>query len=212
MIVMPSSNIGFECGRLFGRFPKQLGHLMHSSPGTKHRVKPKPGQIWALDNWAFSAFKSGKAWSEEPFYSYLEEYSHLNPLWAVVPDCVGDKHKTLELWQKHSPAVAAYGVPLAFAVQDGMTPKDVPKEPTPAVIFVGGTTSWKWKNLTTWTQSFARVHVGRVNSYRLLWICNKAGAESCDGTGWFKHPDRTNELERYLEEAEQGNPPQLQLI
>jgi hypothetical protein len=83
-----------------------------------------------------------------------------------------------------------------MAVQDGMTPADVPKEC--AVVFVGGTTSWKWRSLPMWASSFSRVHVGRVNSIRLLLMAENAGAESCDGTGWFRDPRRTKELESYL--------------
>ena len=205
---MPSSNIGFECGRLFGKFPDNLGHLMHSSPGTKHRVKPKAGQRWALDNGAYGAFQSGKPWTEEPFFSYLEEFSYLRPDWAVVPDVVGDKKKTLDLWKEYAPAVAAYGAPLAFACQDGMTAADVPGDAE--IVFIGGSTSWKWRTLNHWVKNFKRVHVGRVNTYRMLWICHETGGvESCDGTGWFKHPERTAELEQYLEEATTGKKAQM---
>lgn len=85
---------------------------------------------------------------------------------------------------------------MAFAAQDGMTPADVPSDAD--VVFVGGSTSWKWANLRMWTDNFPRVHVGRVNSRRLLEQAEQAGAESCDGTGWFRDPERTAELEAYL--------------
>jgi hypothetical protein len=118
-------------------------------------------------------------------------------MWVVVPDSIGDRDETLRLWDIHAAALQAFGVPLAMAVQDGMSPADVPKEAS--IVFVGGSTSWKWRNLPMWTESFSRVHVGRVNSLRLLLMAEKSGAESCDGTGWFRAPDRLAELTSYLE-------------
>jgi len=200
---MPSNNTGFECGRLFGMFPDRLAHL-HSC---ERLSEPKQGIPWALDNGVFGAFTSGRTWSEEPFYSFLDAYSAWKPMWAVVPDWVGDRDKTLELWKKHSPALKAFGIPLAFAAQDGMTPDDVPSDAE--VVFVGGSTSWKWRSLSMWTKNFPRVHVGRVNSRRLLEIAEENGSESCDGTGWFRDPKRTQELEDYLKSTKQQ--PQLSL-
>lgn len=196
MIVMPSNNTGFEAGKLFGRFPGRLAHL-HSVESPR---EPKNDIPWALDNGVFGAWQGGKEWNEEPFYRYLDAFSMWKPMWAVVPDAVGDRETTLERWGTHAPTVAAYGVPLAFAVQDGMTPDDVPSNAD--VVFVGGTTSWKWRNLKTWTDNFPRVHVGRVNTYRLLWMAHNAGAESCDGTGWFRgDAKQLAGLVRYLEES-----------
>ena len=192
MIVMPSSNTGFEAGYLAGKYPGRIAHL-HCG---EFRKEPKPGVPWALDNGVFGAWKSGKEWDQEPFYQYLEIFSAWKPMWAVVPDSVGNRENTLEMWALHKDAVAAFGVPLAFAVQDGMAVEDVPAEAE--VIFVGGTTSWKWRTLRPWTENFPRVHVGRVGTKRLLEQAEDAGAESCDGTGWFRDPRRTMELESYL--------------
>jgi len=197
MIVMPSNNTGFECGRLFGMFPDRLAHL-HSC---ERLCEPKPNIPWALDNGVFGAYTAGREWSEEPFYSFLDAYSAWKPMWVVVPDSVGNREKTIEMWHKHSPALKAFGVPMAFAVQDGMATEDVPEEAD--IVFVGGTTSWKWKSLPIWTSHFDRVHVGRVNSRRLLEMAEENGAESCDGTGWFRDPKRTQELENYLKSEKQ---------
>ena len=192
MIIMPSNNTGFDAGRLFGMFPDRLAHL-HSVDSPR---EPKQGIKWALDNGVYGAWEKGRPWSEEPFYRYLDQYAAWKPMWALVPDWVGDRERTLQLWEDHWHAVKAFGVPLAFAVQDGMTPGDVPEDAD--VIFVGGTTSWKWRTLRTWSENFPRVHVGRVNSGNLLEQAEAAGAESCDGTGWFRDPTRTQELENYL--------------
>ena len=195
MVIMPSNNTGFEAGRLFGMFPQRMAHL-HSVDSLR---EPRKNTPWASDNGVFGAWSNNRKWSEEPFYNFLDSYAAWKPLWAVVPDWVGDKDRTLALWDEHWHAVAAFNVPLAFAVQDGMVATDVPSNAD--VVFIGGSTAWKWKTLPMWTSSFPRVHVGRVNSRNLLELAEAAGAESCDGTGWFRHPKRTLELEKYLTET-----------
>jgi hypothetical protein len=203
MIVMPSNCVGFNAGYLFGQYPGRLAHLHN----VDRMSEPIRGIPWALDNGVFGAFSGGKQWSEEPLYRFLDAYSLWNPSWVVVPDSIGNRDETLRMWDAHAPALQAFGVPLAMAVQDGMTPADVPKEAT--IVFVGGSTSWKWRNLKMWTAAFPRVHVGRVNSLRLLLMAEKSGAESCDGTGWFRSPDRLAELTSYL--ANNHHHPELTL-
>ena len=192
MIVMPSNNSGFAAGRLFGMFPDRLAHLQTvDSPREPHSKIP-----WALDNGVFGAWQQGRQWDEEPFYRFLELYSAWNPLWVTVPDWVADRDKTLRLWESHYPAVSSFGVPLAFVVQDGMTVGDVPQEAD--IVFIGGSYTWKWRTLPMWADAFERVHVGRVNTRRLLEQAESVGAESADGTGWFRDPKRTQDLEDYL--------------
>ena len=192
MIVMPSNCAGFNAGYLFGKHPGRLAHL-HS---VDRLAEPIQGIPWALDNGVFGAFSTGKEWSEEPLYRFLDRYAAWKPMWVVVPDSVGNRDETLRLWDIHAPAMQAFGVKMAMAVQDGMTASDVPSEAE--VVFIGGSTSWKWRNLPEWTSQFQRVHVGRVNSLRLLLMAENSGAESCDGTGWFRDPTRLSELTSYL--------------
>ena len=198
MIVMPGANTGFDCGVLFGRHPGRMGHLF--APDDKNGT-PRTQYPWALDNGVFGAWTRREPWQEEPLYRFIEKYNWLKPSWVVVPDFVAARDETLRLWDRHAPALMALGIPLAMAVQDRMTPEDVPDEAE--VVFVGGNTSWKWRNLSMWTEAFPRVHVGRVNTYDLLWQAHRAGAESCDGTGWFRGDRKQlSGLVRYLEESE----------
>lgn len=62
--------------------------------------------------------------------------------------------------------------------------EDVPSDAD--VIFVGGSTEWKRQAIVPWCQRFPRVHVGRINTDKWLRYCEAAGAESVDGTGWFR--------------------------
>lgn len=197
MMVMPSNSSGLAIGRLVGKFPKRLGWLI-SPDGWR---QPPSWMPYALDNGAFGAWKNNTQWDEDAFMTLLERArkSHF-PLWVVVPDVVADRLATIERWHDWVPKIRGVlpHTPLAFAVQDGMTKADVPSKTD--VVFVGGTTEWKWRNLRTWTENFRHVHVARVNSERLLWMADAAGAVSCDGTGWMRGgEERLIELEHYLE-------------
>ena len=207
MIVMPSSNTGFECGRLFGAFPHRMAHLI----GADDKRNP-PTHRYAIDNGIFGAVSNKREWSPEPFFGLLETIAQwIPPMWVVVPDAMGDKDETLRRWKKYAPTCRLFDVPLAFAAQDGMTPADVPDDAD--VVFIGGGTEWKWRNVRSFAAAHPRVHVGRVNTYRLLWMADKAGAESCDGTGWFRG-DQTQiaGLWKYLKESENGGQPQQDLF
>lgn len=198
MIVMPSNNSGIQIGYLCGKHPGRIGWLV--SPGGWRQ--PPTWMPVALDNGAFGAWVNKREWCEGEFWDLLETAARwITPLWVVVPDVVADREATLQRWNEWAPKIRAFRKwPLAFAVQDGMTPNDVPKDSQ--VVFVGGTTEWKWRNLRMWTDNFDRVHVARVNSERLLWQSHEAGAESCDGTGWMRGgEDRLKELQHYLEES-----------
>ena len=106
-------------------------------------------------------------------------------------------------WDQWAPRLQKDGWALAMAVQDDMKPEDVPGEAE--VVFVGGTTLWKRRTIHMWCEEFSRVHVGRINTEKWLWACHRAGAESTDGTGWFRGSARQlNGLKRYLERTDAG--------
>ena len=176
MIVMMANNTGIRIGYMAGRFPGRVGHLFGPS-GWRPPVEFMP---YALDN---DRFAKGSNWSEVSWLKMLNrtKLCEQKPRWLIVPDVVGDRESTLSEWRKYFPIAKDYGWPLAFAVQDGMTARDVPVDAT--VVFIGGSTAWKWTTVRSWCRDFPRVHVGRVNEYRRLWECEDYGAESCDGTG-----------------------------
>jgi len=200
MMVMPANHSSPTVHYWAGAFPGRIGWLI--GPTAMAKTKFRKWIPFALDNDAFSAWTSGEPWNESTWLEMLKDVnrSGFKPLWALVPDVVADKEATLEKWRKYSPTVAEFGYPLAFAVQDGMTPHDVPRNAE--VVFVGGTTEWKWRTATIWVSNFPRVHVGRVNSLQRLWDCEKIGIESVDGTGWFKdseHNGKAKLLELWIE-------------
>ncbi len=194
-MVMPSNQSGTRVGYLAGRYPGQLGHLF--SPGFQRG--PWQFMPYALDNGAFGAWKNKSGWPVQPWLTLMDwaKKSKQDPLWCLVPDVVSDRAATLARWEAYAPMAKEYGWPLAFAVQDGMSAADVPTEA--AVVFVGGGDEFKWGTLEMWCREFPRVHVGRVNGYAGLEKCRIAGAESCDGTGWFRGCEtQSRGLERFL--------------
>lgn len=214
-VVMPTNNTGAKVREMAAAYPGMLGHLM--GPGGWRT----PFLPYALDNGAFPAFTKGEPWSPVPFFDLCDQAREHEratgeaPLWVVVPDVVGDAEATRKQWSAYAPDLRArYGWPLAFAVQDGMHEHSVPKGPdAPDVIFVGGSTEFKWKTANVWGFLFPRVHIGRVNSYNLLWRAVKANAESCDGTGWFRGDKRQLAgLEQFLKEWSAGHRRHPQLI
>jgi len=207
MIVMPSNQSGAYFGWLAGSYPGRMGWLL-SPDGWR---APHHWLGYALDNGAYQSFVNEELWNEDAFVGMLETAQQtFAPQWVLVPDVVADRDATLALWKQWRPALRDYGWPLAFAVQDGMTQADVPIDAD--VIFVGGSTEWKWRTVWQWCQDNPRVHVGRVNGYDGLWGCHDAGAESCEGTGWFRgDQEQLAGLERYLAESTNGGRRQSRL-
>ena len=212
MIFMPSNHSGAEVHYLAGRFPGKVGWLI--GPSAIRKTKLRHWIPYACDNDAFSSWSCNREWNEAEWIAMLDwtRMCEFKPMWALIPDVVADKKRTLENWEKYYPVAASYRYKSAFAAQDGMTPDDVPINAD--VVFVGGSTEWKWKTVSTWTQNFKRVHVGRVNSIDRLWLCEDLGVESVDGTGWFRDPSNSSKFPAVLDwmERRRRNENQIKLL
>jgi hypothetical protein len=194
MIVMPANNSNAH--KLEAEYPGRAGLLIGPTGWRAPRGLP-----YALDNGRFVCWSKGKPWDEAAFLRLCESAmdNETLPSWIVVPDSVGDATETFVEWDRWEPCLRKTGVPLALAVQDGMTPASVHRHANPDVIFVGGTTEWKRRTIWQWCQGFPRVHVGRVNTEKWLWNADRCGAESVDGTGFFRGCKRQLAgLHRYL--------------
>lgn len=183
LMVMPANHSSAQVHFWAGAYPGNIGWLV--GPSAMSKTKLRKWMPFALDNDAFTAWTSGNPWDEAAWRKMLVDVklSGLSPLWVLVPDVVTDREATLANWERYAPVAASYGWPLAFAVQDGMTPADLPPD---CVIFVGGSTDWKWQSLPTWTATGRAVHVGRVNELAKLHVCERLGVRSVDGTGWMQ--------------------------
>lgn len=192
-MVMVSNCTGYEFGVLAERY--RGGLLGHLYQPTEHRgpYDMLPME-YSVDNWAYKAYADNLVWrySCEPAWRKHIEWAASNPqrpLWAVVPDVVGQRVKTLEQWEEFAPVVLAAGIRPAFAVQDDMTFDDVPD--ADCMLFLGGTTPWKEAAIRPWCKRFpGRVHVGRVTEAKRLMKCYEAGAVSVDGNDWFRKKNK----------------------
>lgn len=198
MRIMPANNGKAIVHYYAGRYAHLglLGHI-YSPAGWR---QPVPWLPYALDNGAYVAWSKQHEWDAEAFVGLCEKARRCGqpPLWVVVPDVVGDREGTLARWHEWQKCLRVeFRFRLAFAVQDGMTVDDVPREAD--VVFIGGTTAWKDRNIRPFCATYGHVHVGRINTERWLWYCHDCGAESCDGTGWLRGDRRQlNGLLRYL--------------
>ena len=207
MRVMPGNHSSPLIHYWAGKYPEKLGWLF--GPSAVDKTKIRDWLPFALDNDAFTAWVKNKPWDQSAWESMIAKIkmSGKTPLWAIVPDVVSDKHATIENWDKYKGTISKHKWPLAFAVQDGMDERDVPADAD--VVFVGGTTEWKWKTVDQWAKSFRRVHVGRVNSLEKIMFCESLGIESVDGTGWMRgtieHSQQGKDLKQWIEGNAKNN-------
>lgn len=199
LMVMPSNNSSAIVHYWAGKHEGRIGWLV--GPSAMAKTKLRPWMPFALDNDAFASWTTGREWDESAWIEMMQSVrlQGMKPLWVLVPDVVADRDATIAKWQQYAPVAQAFGWPLAMAVQDGMTPEDVPA--SASVIFIGGTTKWKWQSLPMWAQTGKRIHVGRVNEVDRLHICERWRVESVDGTGWMQGTDQgrqARDLEQWL--------------
>lgn len=156
---------------------------------------------WALDNGAFVRWRKGMEWDPSVFEKDLSSLSDLpSPDFVILPDLVAQGRASLAMsmeWFDRHPRPDWY-----LAVQDGMTPWDIPWACGLKGIFVGGTPEWKWESLPMWVRFAHRhgmpVHVGRISTPRKLIQARAMGADSGDSNQplWTK-----DDMMRYLTAA-----------
>jgi len=173
---------------LFSRKTKAgTGKLVDMSGYT---VAPE-GMPYVLDNGAWAYFMAAQQWSDKPLIKLLERAKSFErpPEWVVLPDVVGAGPRSLALSESWHAEHADLASRWLLAVQDGMTAeqvREVIERRELAGIFVGGSTSWKWRTLPRWAdlglELGCTVHVGRVNGQRKAELCRDLGATSIDGS------------------------------
>ena len=193
--------------RLADQYRDHLGVLMTPQNGNRLCSLPLP---WAADNAAFSKPDDAK-FSRLCVESWALDRYH-PPLWVAVPDAVGDHAATLRLfgwwcdeWRQEYGCIP---FPLAFVLQDGCRPAEVPWDEIEAV-FVGGSTRFKLRESEALVRAAKdcgkQVHVGRVNTLRRLRFAYDLGADTVDGTAFSMFPDTYIERGlKFLQRLEQS--------
>ena len=186
MIVMPSNNSSGIVHYLAGKYPGKIGWML--SPAAKWK-KPPFYLPYSIDNGAFTGF------NENNFRNILIKpyFLHNQPLFVAVPDKVADAEETLKLWHIWHEKIP---YKRAFVAQDGHLPQDIPKKAD--AVFVGGSTEWKIKNAYTFKGITKWLHIGRVNTKNRLQWAEDSGADSCDGTGFFRSERQLLDLIEYV--------------
>lgn len=175
MMIMPSNNSSRIVHYFAGKYPGKIGHLF--SP--KGWFIPQYYMPYALDNGCFTN------WDEFAFFEMLRRtYGLHKPLWVCCPDAVADAELTFKRWTNYSKRILDLNFRIAFVVQDGMEPQDIPKEAY--AVFVGGSTDWKLKNAEKFIGKTPWFHIGRVNTIKRINWAKRIGADSVDGTGFFR--------------------------
>lgn len=193
--------IGQTRTREFNRLFNLLGiRAMHFSGRMDRPRVPH----WALDNGAFVNWRKGLEFNSAQFVKDLERLPTMPPPdFVILPDLVARGRESLLMsmeWFEKYPRSDWY-----LAVQDGMTPWDIPWSAGLKGIFVGGTPEWKWDSLPMWVRFAHRrgmpVHVGRISTPRKLIQARAMGADSGDSNQplWTK-----DDMMRYLTAAFQG--------
>ncbi len=173
MMIMPGNDLSSINHYFAGKYPGKIGML-----NTPFSWKKVPFYMpYAVDNGCFIR------WDKDAFFSILQrvKIQDHKPIFVVVPDAVGDAETTLRRWEKYYKQI---DFPLAFACQDGMEPQDVPQQAF--ACFIGGSTIWKLNNAHKFKGVNSHLHIGRVSTKnRMIWA-EQIGADSIDGTGFFR--------------------------
>jgi len=165
--------------------------------------RPWPGHWITAPGVAISVARGhqrGEGFNAGGFRRALERWGE-GADWVVLPDIVGGGLASLDMSREWRDEVSAAGRPVLLAVQDGMEPHHIRDELGPNVgIFVGGTTDWKERTISTWG-TLARavgcyLHIGRVNTIRRTQLAVDAGADSIDGTTVSKYAVTAEKMAR----------------
>lgn len=195
MIILTGSASGPKRRELFAQMPRNFGSGCMYGPAS---FCPPWTNWWALDNDAWSHRNDLEWWDREGETAWLKMLDKAapfvcrgEPIFAVLPDVVGDWDRTLERAHFYRQELRDRKITAAVALQNGCDDEEeyqnVLRLDCPAV-FVGGTTRWKWLNVEPLRRRFEdkHLHVGRVNGPCQIRECIRVGVDSVDGTGWSR--------------------------
>lgn len=180
----------------FGAPQRALGELLAEigigacvSPTTKKHFDSY--LFYFLDNGAFKYWLKGEPFKERPFFNLIEKSlkSGKRADFLVLPDLIGRGKESLEFSASYAEKLKGIEIPFALALQDGMEEGEVRDFVScycVEVLFVGGTTRWKWETAPKWVRLAEELgikcHIGRVPSVKRIYQARKLGAHSIDST------------------------------
>jgi len=175
--------------KALGELLAQVGIGACVSPATKKHFDSY--LFYFLDNGAFGCWIRGEEFDTAPFLSLVEKSlkAQKKADFLVLPDLIGRGKKSLEFSALWAEKLDGIEIPFALALQDGMEEVEVEefvRAHGVKVLFVGGTTEWKWRTAEKWVKLAERLgikcHVGRVPSAKRVYQARIVGAHSIDTT------------------------------
>ena len=177
--------------RTLGRLLAKAGIGACVSPTTKKHFDSYG--FYFLDNGAFRYWIRGEEFKDGPFFSLVEASlkAEKRADFLVLPDLIGQGLKSLEFSSLYAEKLKGTGIPFALALQDGMEKDtsavaDFVREYGVKVLFVGGTTEWKWRTAPFWNALAKELsiscHVGRVPSAKRVYQARRMEVDSIDTT------------------------------
>jgi len=144
---------------------------------------------WVLDNGSYRDWKLLEPFDRGAWRGALIAAAQVDPLpeWTIAPDVPGDWGATLSLSMRLLADIEEFlpGVPVYWALQDGVRRENVPWEVLDGV-FVGGTNSWKFKmggRIVEWAHDRGLpCHIGRVGTIAKVGWARRIGADSIDSS------------------------------
>jgi len=146
------------------------------------------GFRYALDNGAWTDFRTGRNFDDDGFRSLVDRLGGAADF-IIAPDIVAGGQRSLRLSLVWLAPLLVRTKLVLVAVQDGMGPAALVDVVVPGHvgIFLGGSTDWKLATMRSWGEFAAErnvyFHVGRVNTARRFRLAQQAGADSVDGSG-----------------------------
>lgn len=165
---------------------KQYGGILAKPTRGNHPMRAvELGASWAADNDCFVRY------DPVAILRMLDRFRDIpNCLFVNAPDVVRNHKSTLTMFWYWQPIISAYGYPVAFTLQNGVSLDAVPFDYCDA-LFIGGDTDFKFSLLVRSIVAEAKrrgkwVHNGRVNSIQRIIYSRVIGCDSFDGTGYAK--------------------------
>lgn len=183
------------------------------APSMRHGCQQAPdypipaADPWILDNGAFVAYSRGERWDYIKWMECIDNVLRRDvplPEFIILPDVMTDAEASYRRTARFLPYAKGTGIPIAFAVQDGMTPDTA--VPWAAkkdfdVLFIGGSDEFKERHADRFVskahEAGMDVHIGRPRD--IAWA-HSIGADSADTTSIIRNQswDRLKRVEAQL--------------
>lgn len=167
--------------------PSRVGFLLSPIATRRTHQTTLSRFCWAADNEMYAAWKMGRAFDWERFYRFVKSIQGYpgRCLFIVVPDVPTDHEATTRQYRQYAPRLREFGLPLAYAAQDGLD--QIPDNLDYDTLFIGGTNEYRFSGLLPEVvrqakQSGKWVHYGRANTRLGIEIAARLGCDSFDGT------------------------------